>query len=382
MSAPMTVSEELARLALGDVAIDPALQAVARWAVTEALVAVRDARGSWPKTAAAVLVGGTGVGAASPPQLAFLVGCLVAQRATPWGGGRPVDLAAVVVPAALAAAAVTETAGEREVVDAVALGMEATARVALGLGLSFYRRGWDLTCIAGRIGGAIAAGRVLGCDVVALQHAVGIAATEAAGLRRAARGELGSVQVAKAGWDALEAALLGRRGFTAAAASLEGRRGLGQLAGDGFATGVALQGLGERWVALEHLAFAWMGRDAPGFQAGLAAGAHGGETVEICRAPEPAAPARLGEEALSWSVSCGLHDAGHVEHVASGELVTVRSDESVTPGALVLVGVGPRQHFSPQLDPSALAAALPESGAAAGEASVWQALESLRASYA
>jgi hypothetical protein len=329
----------LARLASGEVEIDidPDLRMLARFALDEALAALHEDGTSWRPIVAGALAGRTprrGGEIASPPELAFLLGCVVAQRAALCGRGLPGDLAIVVVPAVLGAAAVMKTPSEQQAVDAVAIGMEVTARVALGLGLGHYRRGWDVTSTAGRVGAAIAAGRLLGGDEAALQDAAGIAATEAAGLRRAAVSEVGVVQRAKASWDALEAALLARNGFTSAAASLEGRRGLGQLTGDGFTSKGMLRGLGQRWLAAERAAFAVMGRDAPAYRAGLVGGATGSAEIEIGW--------KLGHteerhDALVWSVAAGLHDSGGLSPEVSGtEEVSLRRTSSLPAGAVAL----------------------------------------------
>jgi len=84
--------------------------------------------------------------------------------------------------------------------------------------------------LAYRVPGAtLAAARLLGLDALRTRHALGIAATQAAGLARNVGEAMGSLETGKAAADAIEAALLAKHGFTSAAASIDGRRGLAAL---------------------------------------------------------------------------------------------------------------------------------------------------------
>jgi 2-methylcitrate dehydratase PrpD len=59
-----------------------------------------------------------------------------------------------------------------------------------------------------------------------LRHALGIAATQAAGLRAADATDAGPLQAGKAAFNAVEAAFLAQAGFTSSRDPLAGRRGL------------------------------------------------------------------------------------------------------------------------------------------------------------
>ncbi|MGH3172199.1 MAG: MmgE/PrpD family protein [Trebonia sp.] len=59
----------------------------------------------------------------------------------------------------------------------------------------------------------------------AVRDAIGLCATQSAGLARAGNAAA-DLQIGKAAADAIEAAILGRSGFTSPEQSLEGRRGL------------------------------------------------------------------------------------------------------------------------------------------------------------
>lgn len=106
---------------------------------------------------------------------------------------------------------------------AVAAGLRATALVEAGLeGVT----GWSVELVSAAIGAGLAAGMMLGLPEARLRNALGICATQAAGLRAAAGTDAGPVQAGKAAFNAVEAALLARAGFTGPAQPLDGRRGL------------------------------------------------------------------------------------------------------------------------------------------------------------
>lgn len=88
-----------------------------------------------------------------------------------------------VVPAALEAADLnTEVSGDA-LLAAIAVGYEAAIRTGMGAATaSQLAHGWWPTALAGPVGAAVAAGRLLGIDQVRLAHAIGIAGLHAGGL--------------------------------------------------------------------------------------------------------------------------------------------------------------------------------------------------------
>ena len=108
---------------------------------------------------------------------------------------------------------------------AVAAGLEAAALVESGLD-GVAGAGWSVPTVAAGIGAGQAAGVMLGLPDDQLRNALGVCATQAAGLRAAAGTEAGPLQAGKAAFNAVEAALLAREGFTGPAEPLDGRRGL------------------------------------------------------------------------------------------------------------------------------------------------------------
>ena len=108
---------------------------------------------------------------------------------------------------------------------AIAAGLEGAALVESGLN-GLASPGWSVQTVAAGIGAGLAAGVMLGLPEDQLRNALGVCATQAAGLRAAAGTDAGPLQAGKAAFNAVEAALLAREGFTGPAEPLDGRRGL------------------------------------------------------------------------------------------------------------------------------------------------------------
>jgi 2-methylcitrate dehydratase PrpD len=92
---------------------------------------------------------------------------------------------------------------------------------------------WSGASVAAGIGAVVAAGLTLGLTEGQLRNALGIAATQAAGLRAAESTDAGPLQAGKAAFNGVEAVRLARAGLTAPAEPLDGRRGLFALFSSG-----------------------------------------------------------------------------------------------------------------------------------------------------
>jgi hypothetical protein len=154
-------------------------------------------------------------------------------------------------PIVAAALASSELAGrgETDVIEAIAVGREVAARLEHALALDAP---WNATAVVAGIGAAAAAARAMGLDADAARHAIGLAATQAAGLGVVDATPADALARGKAAADAVEAALLARHGFTAASASLEGRRGLAALMASNFDEAALCEDLGGRWISAER----------------------------------------------------------------------------------------------------------------------------------
>ena len=131
-----------------------------------------------------------------------------------------------------AAIALTDPPGSApvhaSVTAAIAAGLGAAAIVESGLD---DWDGWSSGTVAAAIGAGVTAGLLLGLAGPRLRAAIGICATQAAGLRAAAGTDAFPLQVGKAAFNGVEAALLARAGLTAPDEPLDGRRGLFALFG-------------------------------------------------------------------------------------------------------------------------------------------------------
>ncbi|WP_050793749.1 MmgE/PrpD family protein [Streptomyces viridosporus] len=115
-----------------------------------------------------------------------------------------------------------------------------------------YGRGWHNTSTTGRLAATAAACRLLGLDTGATAHALGIAASQAAGSLANFGTMTKPMHAGLASRDAVMAVGLATRGFTAHPAQLEARGGFLDLFGDHDPGRTAL--LGER---LEHWVTGW-----------------------------------------------------------------------------------------------------------------------------
>jgi 2-methylcitrate dehydratase PrpD len=121
-----------------------------------------------------------------------------------------------------------------DAVTAVAVGSVVADQIAAALGSTTTADRWSHRTVAGLIGAGVAAGRLLNLDEAQLRNAVGLCATQAAGLHAVDESESGIVQLAKVAADAVEAAMLARHGFTSSADGIGGRRGLFALLAPDF----------------------------------------------------------------------------------------------------------------------------------------------------
>jgi 2-methylcitrate dehydratase PrpD len=198
-----------------------------------------------------------GVGERLPAQLAAFVNGTLAHSLDYDDTHLPSVLhpSASVVPAALAAAEAYGRSG-REVVAAIACGLEVCVRIGMagydeasGRNL-YFEHGQHATSICGTLGAAVSAGLLAGLDADGLVHALGIAASMGSGVIEANRTG-GTVKRLHCGWAAhagLAAVGLVVHGFTGPPTVLEGRFGFFEawLHGEACPDRVT-EGLGTHW---------------------------------------------------------------------------------------------------------------------------------------
>jgi 2-methylcitrate dehydratase PrpD len=150
---------------------------------------------------------------------------------------------APLVPALLAVAEHLELSG-RDLITAFVAGYEATVRVGYSLGKEYYERGWHATSVLGRIGAAAGTARLLGLSADQTAVALGLAATQAGGVRDVF-GTMGKpFHAGKAAMDGLLAALLAGKGFTAPTNMLDGEAGFAHVFTSGYRPERIQSGLG------------------------------------------------------------------------------------------------------------------------------------------
>ncbi len=134
-----------------------------------------------------------------------------------------------------------------ELLAAHALGYELSARVSVALYPEHYDTGWHMTGTTGTLGAATAGSRLLGLRPAVMAHAIGIAATQAAGHREQFGAMTKSFHAGHAATSGLMAALLAEGGYVAAPDSLQGRRGMFSVMATRSTPSDLVDGLGERW---------------------------------------------------------------------------------------------------------------------------------------
>jgi 2-methylcitrate dehydratase PrpD len=157
----------------------------------------------------------------------------------------------VVFPAVLAVAQAQGVSGRELLVAAIA-GYEVGIRVGEFLGRSHYKT-FHTTGTAGTLASAAAVAKLLELDSDGVQHALGSAGTQAAGLWEFLRDAADSKQLhtAKAAADGLLSAYLARSGVTGARRILEGEQGLAAGMSTDADPSRLTDGLGTRWATIE-----------------------------------------------------------------------------------------------------------------------------------
>ena len=151
-----------------------------------------------------------------------------------------------VVPAALAVAEHVGSSGI-DVLHAIALGIEAELRIGESVNPAHYEAGWHATATLGRFGAAIAAGTLLGLRADQMVAAIGIAGTQASGLKEVFGTMTKPFHAGVAARDGVMAAFLAASGFTSSEKILEGERGFGKVLSVEPQWSTLTEGWGNHW---------------------------------------------------------------------------------------------------------------------------------------
>jgi 2-methylcitrate dehydratase PrpD len=129
------------------------------------------------------------------------------------------------VASALFAYASANLVSGHDFIQAFITGFEAEMRIGNAVYPAHYDIGWHITGTAGVFGAAIAIGKLLGLSVQQMIWTIGLAATQAAGIREMFGSMAKSFHPGRAAQNGYAAALLAQAGFTAGEHGLEGPRG-------------------------------------------------------------------------------------------------------------------------------------------------------------
>jgi 2-methylcitrate dehydratase PrpD len=162
-------------------------------------------------------------------------------------------------PVAAALFAVADSSGRAvsgaEFLAALAVGIEISLRLAIGLKTDpAFPEGWWLTGVTGVVGAAAAAGKLLGLTVDDLPACLGIAASQAAGVRATHQSAASPFVPAFAARNALVAAYSARAGLGCNPDILEARNGLFAVLAPTADTDAVTAGLGKNF-AIRELTF-------------------------------------------------------------------------------------------------------------------------------
>jgi 2-methylcitrate dehydratase PrpD len=156
------------------------------------------------------------------------------------------------VPVILAAGEIVQANGTA-ILDAYVVGFELECRLGNVMNPRHYhQRGWHCTSSIGTVGAAAAVARVLGLDAPAVQHALGIAASAACGLKENLGTMVKPLHAGMAARNGLMAAQLAQRGFTSSPQALDGPQGyLAAMDSEQATLDNAAADLGIRWEILD-----------------------------------------------------------------------------------------------------------------------------------
>jgi len=129
------------------------------------------------------------------------------------------------VASALFAYASVHAVSGRDFMQAFIAGFEAEMRIGNAVYPAHYDVGWHITGTAGIFGAAAAIGKLLGLSRHQMIWAIGLAATQAAGIREMFGSMAKSFHPGSAARNGYSSALLAQAGFTAGEHGLEGPRG-------------------------------------------------------------------------------------------------------------------------------------------------------------
>ena len=158
----------------------------------------------------------------------------------------------IIHPAAPVAAPVLALAQARgfsgqAVLTAFILGVEVECRIGNAVSPGHYARGWHITSTCGVFGAAAGCAKLLGLSAEQISNAIGIAASQSAGIIENLPSAAKNVSVGNAARNGLFAALLAAEGYSASPRAIEGPLGWARAMGDEPDLARLTGGLGKTW---------------------------------------------------------------------------------------------------------------------------------------
>jgi 2-methylcitrate dehydratase PrpD len=147
-----------------------------------------------------------------------------------------------VIPGALALAEARGASGAR-LLAAIVAGIEIECRLGAIVNPGHYAAGFHATGTVGTFGAAAACAHLLGLDRERFEHALGLAGTQAAGLKSSFGTMAKPLHAGKAAHDGLLSALLAEGGFTGNPRIVESRQGFAETLHGSIAPEAALERL-------------------------------------------------------------------------------------------------------------------------------------------
>jgi 2-methylcitrate dehydratase PrpD len=135
----------------------------------------------------------------------------------------------------------------RAVLTAFILGVEIECRVGNAVSPHHYARGWHITSTCGVFGAAVACAKLLELPAEQISNAIGIAASQSAGIVENLPSAAKNVSVGNAARNGLFAALLAAEGYSASPRAIEGPLGWARAMGDEPDMARLTGGLGKTW---------------------------------------------------------------------------------------------------------------------------------------
>jgi 2-methylcitrate dehydratase PrpD len=151
------------------------------------------------------------------------------------------------VASALLALSEVRPLSGRDLLTALIVGIEAECRIGNAVYPHHYDRGWHITGTAGVFGAAAAVGRAIGLDARGMRWALGLAATQASGLREMFGTMTKSFHPGRAAQNGAMAAFLAEAGFDSSEQAIEAPRGFANVLSEKQDYAEILDGLGSRW---------------------------------------------------------------------------------------------------------------------------------------